>query len=180
MKIALSHHHDIKGNCFLIEKEGESLEKTLLTLGTLLVIANSLDRSFHFEIEDLIKILKEEYFFTTDEKKYSSSDLLEKNKVIDCGIFKANTMAKILKQKSEKVIFHIDLYFLWDAYVLSSPVFEKINKEIEDSEKFSKKIYQKLFIIIKNQYKFFYVHNIKKLNNRIKKKEIKKWFLTQN
>ncbi len=176
MKIILSHFYDIKDYYFVIDIKEETLEKFFLKLATLLIIAYNLDHSFELEVNVLTKILKEKFNYDSDLKSYSRHELWDSNQIIEAHTFSFSTL---FKKQSESDIYHLEVYSFWEGYFSSSVNkrnLDRIEKEVKNSEKFYKKIYQEMYLIIQNQYKDFYEYKLSKLDEKVQTKDIKKWF----
>lgn len=156
MKVILSHSYNKKNKYFLVEKDGESLEKIFLKLAVLLTIIFHLNTPFSLEEEEIAKLLK----IKLDFKTYKYNELWKKYKIIDVNF---SNFFTLFENQSEDIIYHVDLYYFWDFYFYNKRDFKRVYKELKNNKKFYKQIHTELILTLKNQYLESYKSQIKDL-----------------
>lgn len=164
MKIILSQSYGLWKEYHFIENEEETLDKFLIKLGIILIVAYQIDDSFRFEENDIIEIFSKKFGFNCKGKFESYEELGEYNEIIECGYFNLN---KLCNNYNSNNVYHVEINSFVYGYLLlivnNNKELEKIRKNIKENKKKYKEVYEKVMLIMKNKYKKEYAEKIKTL-----------------
>ena len=149
MKIALTHYYNIEKQYFLLEKENISLEEIIRSIAKILSIESEIEESSCMAIERVSRLLINNYNFISDLKKYKYKELKKITRV------KKVDFRNIFEIKNQEVIYILDTFELWEAYLCLN--YESLDKELEENkDNLTKKLYQEIHkMMIEDRTAFF-------------------------
>lgn len=147
MKIALTHYYDEEH--ILLEKENTTLEEIIRSIAKILTIEAEIEESSSMATERVSRLLINNYNFVSDLKKYKYEEIEKLGKV------KEVDFRNIVEVQNQEVIYILDAYELWEAYLCLN--YENLDKEIEENkDNLTKKLYQEIHkMIIEDRTAFF-------------------------
>lgn len=149
MKIALTHYCHIEEQYFLLEKENVSLEEIIRSIAKILSIESEIEESSCMAMERVSRLLINNYNFISDLKKYKYKELKKITRV------KKVDFRNIFEIKNQEVIYILDTFELWEAYLCLN--YESLDKELEENkDNLTKKLYQEIHkMMIEDRTSFF-------------------------
>lgn len=149
MKIALTHYYNIEKQYFLLEKENISLEEIIRSIAKILSIESEIEESSCMAMERVSRLLINNYNFISDLKKYKYKELKKITRV------KKVDFRNIFEIKNQEVIYILDTFELWEAYLCLN--YESLDKELEENkDNLTKKLYQEIHkMMIEDRTAFF-------------------------
>ena len=149
MKIALTHYYNIEEQYFLLEKENISLEEIIRSIAKILSIESEIEESSCMAMERVSRLLINNYNFISDLKKYKYKELKKITRV------KKVDFRNIFEIKNQEVIYILDTFELWEAYLCLN--YESLDKELEENkDNLTKKLYQEIHkMMIEDRTAFF-------------------------
>ena len=149
MKIALTHYYNIEKQYFLLEKENISLEEIIRSIAKILSIESEIEESSCMAMERVSRLLINNYNFISDLKKYKYKELKKITRV------KKVDFRNIFEIKNQEVIYILDTFELWEAYLCLN--YQSLDKELEENkDNLTKKLYQEIHkMMIEDRTAFF-------------------------
>ena len=147
MKIALTHYYEEKH--ILLEKENTTLEEIIRSIAKILSIESEIEESSCMAMERVSRLLINNYNFISDLKKYKYKELKKITRV------KKVDFRNIFEIKNQEVIYILDTFELWEAYLCLN--YESLDKELEENkDNLTKKLYQEIHkMMIEDRTAFF-------------------------
>lgn len=171
MRIALCHRYNRKEEYFVLEKENITIEEITRIIAKILIIQDEIDRQSPIRTGGKAKILMDYYSFSSDLKGYEYRELKNKGKIFQVDF------RNIKKLKTERHIYIMDEYLLWEHYICRGDNCVGLEEEMEENKDgLTGKLYKTIYKGIFKEKMAYFKRSIAELKEIPKSEKLKKWF----